>query len=81
MHWGYNWQPGWFFGMHLLWWVFWIGMLAVCAWSFSRWVGPASGAGRETPLDVLWRRLCGGSDHRRGIRGTPSSAAGVGVTP
>jgi putative membrane protein len=61
MHWGYNWQLGWFFGMHLLWWVFWIGMLAVCGWSFSRWVGQAAGAGRETPLDVLRRRYAEGA--------------------
>jgi putative membrane protein len=61
MHWGYNWQSGWFFGMHLLWWVFWIAIVAVCVWAFTRGIGPGSAGGGEASLEVLRRRYAEGA--------------------
>ena len=58
MHWGYY-SQGWFFGMHLLWWVFWIAIVAVCVRAFARGSGP--GPGGATPLDVLRRRYAEGA--------------------
>jgi len=47
------WHDGWFFwGMHGLWWLFWIALLVV----FFVWLRPKSdGRDRETPLDTLQR--------------------------
>ena len=61
MHWGYSWQSGWLFGMHLLWWAFWIATVAVCVWAFNRGIGRGSAGGREAPLEVLRRRYAEGA--------------------
>lgn len=48
---------GWFFGMHLLWWLFWIVLIAALFGLF----GPVSRKKvRDTPLQVLQRRYAMG---------------------
>jgi putative membrane protein len=48
---------GWFWGMHLFWWLFWIGLIIVL-FGFLTPV-PRSRA-RETPLQILQRRYAAG---------------------
>lgn len=47
-------------GMHALWWLFWIGLIAVIV--FYGWGRPSEKRRqpRETPRDVLQRRLASG---------------------
>ena len=47
-------------GMHGLWWLFWIGLIGVLV--FYRWGSPNDKRRplRESPLDVLKRRLASG---------------------
>lgn len=47
-------------GMHGLWWLFWMGLIGVLV--FYRWGSPNDKHGplRESPLDVLKRRLASG---------------------
>jgi putative membrane protein len=59
MHWGANWNSGWFLGMHLAWWIFWI-VVAVAAWAVvSRSITPLSERTRS-PLEVLQLRYAQG---------------------
>lgn len=56
---------GWFMGgMHFLWWIFWIAIVAAFAWTiWSRPGGPRRGSTpepRETPDELLRRRLASG---------------------
>jgi len=54
---------GWFMGgMHFLWWIFWVAIVAAVAWAFWGRPGDARGGPtqRETPLDLLQRRLARG---------------------
>jgi putative membrane protein len=47
-----------FWGMHLLWWLFWI---IVTIWIFATpWEIPGQRAKRDTPLDILKKRLAKG---------------------
>lgn len=48
---------GWIFGMHLLWWLFWIALIVVLAGYF---VPVPRHKARETPLQVLQRRYAAG---------------------
>ncbi|MET4081780.1 putative membrane protein [Pedobacter sp. UYP30] len=47
-----------FWGMHLLWWLFWIIMLV---WIFATpWDIPGQRTRKDTPLDILKKRLARG---------------------
>lgn len=48
---------GWFFGMHLLWWLFWIVLIAAL---FGLFEPVPRKKVRETPLQVLQRRYAMG---------------------
>ncbi len=48
---------GGFWGMHFLWWIFWIALIAV----FFGWTTPVPrNKARETPLQILQRRYAAG---------------------
>jgi putative membrane protein len=58
---------GWFMGgMHFLWWIFWVAIIAAFVWTL--WGRPGGRASdtdrtverRETPLELLQRRLANG---------------------
>lgn len=58
-------EGGWFMGgMHWLWWIVWVAVIAVFAWAI--WGRPGGSRGepnaapRETPLELLQRRLASG---------------------
>ncbi len=54
---------GWFMGgMHLLWWIFWVGIVAAFVWALWGRSGESRGGPtrRETPLELLQRRLASG---------------------
>lgn len=58
---------GWFMGgMHFLWWIFWVGIVAAFVWAlWGRPGGRTSDANRpaerrETPIELLQRRLANG---------------------
>ena len=54
---------GWFMGgMHFLWWIFWVAIVVGFAWALWGRPGDARGgtAARETPLELLRRRLASG---------------------
>lgn len=58
-YWG--WSSGWFFGMHLLWWLFW-ALVVVALWRILvRAKRPAREAANESPIDVLKRRYADGA--------------------
>jgi putative membrane protein len=48
---------GWFFGMHLFWWIFWLMLLVVV---FGVLTPVPRGRARETPLQILQRRYAQG---------------------
>lgn len=48
---------GWFFGMHLFWWLFWIVLIAAL---FTQFKPMPRGKLRETPLQILQRRYAAG---------------------
>ncbi len=51
-------HDGWFLGMHLFWWIFWIAVILLF---FSLLTPvPRSRARRETPLEILQRRYAAG---------------------
>ena len=54
MHWGAG--SGWFFGMHLAWWIFWI-VAALAIWATVRRSAPKA----EAPFEVLRRRYAEGA--------------------
>jgi putative membrane protein len=55
MHWGATWNSGWFLGMHLAWWIFWV-VLAAAVWAVVfRSITPPSERTRS-PLEVLQLR-------------------------
>jgi len=60
MHWGSSWHTGWFFGMHLLWWAFWIAVI-LCAWVVVARSGTSTWVSGDTPLAILKRRYAQGS--------------------
>lgn len=47
----------WFWGMHAFWWLFWIGAIAAFVWLLT---AAPRGRPRETPLQILQRRLAAG---------------------
>ena len=53
-----HWASGWFLGMRMLWWVFWI-VLIVALFSFTTPV-PKGRAPGESPLETLQRRYARG---------------------
>jgi putative membrane protein len=61
MHWYAGWQAGWFWGMHLVWWVLWVAVI-VGVWTIIARAASGSGprAG-EPPVDVLRRRYAEGA--------------------
>jgi putative membrane protein len=60
MHWSTDWNSGWFLGMHLAMWIFWIIVVFV-GWAIvSRWALPGSRR-TESPLEVLQRRYAEGA--------------------
>lgn len=60
MHWGMDWHSGWFFGMHFLWWLFWIvAAVGIWAWIIRSAAPPSPKA--ESPLEVLRRRYAEGA--------------------
>jgi putative membrane protein len=59
MHWDANWHSGWFFGMHLALWIFWI-VVALAVWGvLTR--SPTPAAKGESALEVLRRRYAEGA--------------------
>lgn len=48
---------GWFWGMHLLWWLFWFALITVF---FSLLTPVPRHKARETPLQILARRYAAG---------------------
>lgn len=48
---------GWFWGMHVLWWLFWIGLIVAF---FSLLTPVPRRRTRETPLQILQRRFAAG---------------------
>ena len=72
---------GWFLGMHLLWWLFWVVVIVAFASLFTP-VPKQEAKRRDTPLDILQRRYAAGEisteeyEQRRaglardGVRGT-----------
>ena len=48
---------GWFWGMHILWWLFWIVLIVVF---FSLLTSVSRTRTRETPLQILQRRYAAG---------------------
>jgi putative membrane protein len=60
MH-GMYWHHGWFFGMRILWWLFWI-FIAVGIWRLvSRWPATLVQRPSESPLDIVKRRYAEGA--------------------
>jgi putative membrane protein len=60
MHWYADWDSGWIWGMHLVWWLFWIIVAIGAWWAVTR--GKASSpAAIEPPLEVLRRRYAEGA--------------------
>lgn len=53
-----HWTSGWFLGMHLLWWLFWIAII-VALFSFTTPV-PKGRAATESPLETLQQRYARG---------------------
>ncbi len=58
---------GWFMGgMHFLWWIFWVGIVAAFVWALWGRAGERTNDARrmtgrrETPLELLQRRLASG---------------------
>ena len=52
---------GWMFGMHFLWWIFWILIVVVLgAMLVRRRPGQSSGQAQSTPLEILKRRYAAG---------------------
>jgi len=60
MHWDANWHSGWFLGMHLVWWGFWI-LLLVVIWAAGMRSPVPPTPKAESPLDVLKRRYAEGA--------------------
>jgi putative membrane protein len=60
MHSGADWHSGWFLGMHLAWWIFWI-VVAVVVWAAVTRLASPPAARAESPLEVLRRRYAEGS--------------------
>lgn len=58
-------HEGWMWGMHGLWWVFWILITVAFVWILSRAGGSTQGVvrsgPRESPLEVLERRYAEGA--------------------
>ncbi len=56
------WSSGWFLGMHLFWWLFWVAVLvlAVGYWGAPARRGPVAPA-PETPMAILRRRYVEGA--------------------
>ena len=50
-------EGGWFWGMHLFWWLFWLVLIAVF---FSSMTPVPRKQARETPLQILQRRYAAG---------------------
>lgn len=50
-------EAGWFWGMHIFWWFFWILMIVLFFWRITS--VPRHGV-RETPLEILQRRYAAG---------------------
>ncbi len=55
-------DPGYYMvGMHAVWWIFWISVLAVVLFAFrGGWRGRGGDGGVESPRDLLRRRLAAG---------------------
>ncbi len=55
-------DPGYYMvGMHAVWWIFWISVLAVLLFAFrGGWSGRGGDGGVESPRDLLRRRLAAG---------------------
>lgn len=51
-----------FWGMHLLWWLFWIVLVVVAVYSFRG--RPRRMPGNDTPLEILQRRYVNGEISR-----------------
>lgn len=50
---------GWFLGMHLLWWLFWVVLIVAFVSLFTP-VPKQEAKRRDTPLDILQRRYAAG---------------------
>jgi len=55
-----DWHSGWFFGMHLVWWLFWI-VVTVGVWAAITRSAAAPAPKTESPLEVLRRRYAEGA--------------------
>jgi putative membrane protein len=59
MHW-HAWDSGWIWGMHVVWWLFWVMVAIGVWWAITREKVASNLAHPETPLDVLRRRYAKG---------------------
>ena len=79
MHWGMDWHSGWFFGMHLVWWLFWI-VVTVGIWvAITRSAAPTAPK-PESPLEVLQRRYAEGALTTTEYEERKAKLAGSGAT-
>lgn len=60
MYWDANWHSGWFFGMHLAWWIFWI-VVTVAIWTVLTRSAASPAQKGESALEVLRRRYAEGA--------------------
>jgi putative membrane protein len=51
---------GWFFGMHLIWWLFWIILIVLFFSLLSPLRRRTARGDRQTPLEILQRRYAAG---------------------
>lgn len=61
MHWYANWDSGWIWGMHLVWWLFWVVLAIGIWWAVTRSSAASRPTVLETPLEVLRRRYAEGA--------------------
>lgn len=60
MHGDMNWHSGWFLGMHIAWWIFWI-VVTAAIWAATTRSGTPSAPRAESPVEVLRRRYAEGA--------------------
>jgi putative membrane protein len=61
MHWYTDWDSGWIWGMHLVWWLFWVVVAIGVWWTITRGSAAPSSRVLEPPLEVLRRRYAEGA--------------------
>ncbi len=76
---------GYMVGMHAWWWLFWVVLLGVLLFAVWGRPGRTGGRRRETPLEVLQRRLASGEitpeqyEQRRALLDRDAAGHGTGM--